>query len=208
MKTPLAIAEKLAPIIIGKISRRPPDFIVGADNPDGPYLLRWYVTPWRRWRAQADTNPTRWNRCKAAAARMLPNLYLHCFQRDDEDRALHDHPSFAVSYILRGAYIEHTIADGGIHHRNLFIAGTLRYLPAKKAHRVELFNIDTVFVQTGPNAWDARGCSPKKAHAWTIFMFGPTLREWGFHCPQRGWVHWETFTAADKPGEVGKGCDA
>lgn len=42
----------------------------------------------------------------------------------------------------------------------------------------------------------------------TLFAFGPAVREWGFHCPQRGWVHWRDFTAADKPGEIGAGCDA
>ena len=43
---------------------------------------------------------------------------------------------------------------------------------------------------------------------WTLFLFGPTVRDWGFHCPERGWVHWKEFTAAGRPGEIGKGCDA
>ena len=207
MKTSTNLAERIAAAIIPRIDgKRAPDFVIGAGSPGGPYLRRWYITPWRRWRDQAEANPTRWNRCKAAAARMLPNVYLHCFHRDDDDRALQDHPSWAVSYMIRGAYIEHTIEDGGIHRRNIFIAGHLRCLPATKAHRIELFSIDTIFVKTGPNSYDARGCSTKKACAWTLFMFGPTLREWGFHCPHRGWVPWQEFTAAGKPGEVGQGC--
>lgn len=43
---------------------------------------------------------------------------------------------------------------------------------------------------------------------WTIFVTGPRYREWGFHCADRGWVHWKKFTATDNRGEIGKGCDA
>ncbi|WP_165421915.1 hypothetical protein [Pseudoxanthomonas winnipegensis] len=43
---------------------------------------------------------------------------------------------------------------------------------------------------------------------WTLFLFGPKRREWGFHCEGKGWVPWQEFTAAGKPGEVGKGCDS
>jgi hypothetical protein len=101
---------------------------------------------------------------------------------------LHDHPSWAVSFILRGSYIEHTIAEGGIHRRQVFSAGSLRFLPTQHTHRIELLR--------GRDA------------CWTLFLFGPMVRPWGFHCPERGWVHWQAFTAAGKPGEIGPGCDA
>jgi hypothetical protein len=184
--------------------RRAPDFVVGADNPHGAYLNRWFLTPWRRWQTRlgrmAEANPTRWNRTRARLARLLPNLYLHQFLRDDDDRALHDHPSWAVSYILNGNYIEHTIEAGGIHRRRRIGAGSLRFLPTHHTHRIELnrhvdFNGDVLVL------------GPAK-HCWTLFLFGPTVREWGFHCPERGWVHWKDFTAADKPGEIGPGCEA
>ena len=42
---------------------------------------------------------------------------------------------------------------------------------------------------------------------WTVFITGPRVREWGFHCPQ-GWVHWKRFTAPGDKGSVGKGCEA
>ena len=174
---------------------RPPDFVVGADNPDGAYLNRWFLSPWRRLqttlRHKAEATPTRINRVVAHAAGWLPNLYLHQFLRDDDDRALHDHPSWAVSLMLRGQYIEHTIAAGGIHQRQVISAGTLRFLPTRHTHRIELA--------------DRRRAD---GTTWTLFLFGPTVRDWGFHCPERGWVHWKLFTAAGKPGEVGPGCDA
>jgi hypothetical protein len=43
---------------------------------------------------------------------------------------------------------------------------------------------------------------------WTIFITGPRVRQWGFYCMERGWIHWKRFTAADDPGAVGAGCDS
>lgn len=193
------------------VCRRPSDFVVGADRPGGAYLLRWYLTPWRRWQAGmghwADESPTLLRRALSGAARLLPNLYLHCFLRDDDDRALHDHPSWAASLILRGSYVEHTIARGGIHQRRQLDCGMIRFLPAGgprekgRAHRIELLRH---IVDNGDPA--VRAADPV-AICWTLFLFGPTVREWGFHCPDRGWVHWKEFTAAGNSGEIGQGCD-
>lgn len=182
-------------LILNVVCQRLPDFIVGADNPGGPYLCRWFLSPWRhlqtRLRAKAEAAPTRTNRAIARIVGWLPNLYLHHFLRDDDDRALHDHPSWAVSFMLRGSYVEHTIAAGGIHQREVISAGRIRFLPTMHTHRIELANR-----------------RPGDGSTWTLFLFGPTVREWGFHCPERGWVPWKKFTAAGKPGEMGPGCDA
>lgn len=197
--------------------QRAPDFVVGADSPGGAYLNRWYLTPWRRLQTRArDTaaaQPTRVNRAFAAALNLLPNLYLHQFLRDDDDRALHDHPSWAASLMLDGAYIEHTIAAGGIHGRQIHGAGSLRFLSTRHAHRIELLS----WADTDPAPCDEH-CDDEypsasfsmgvPAPCWTLFLFGPTVRDWGFHCPQRGWVHWREFTAQDQPGEIGPGCGA
>lgn len=180
------------------IERRDPDFIVGAADPAGPYLLRWYVTPWRRWPEQAQANPTAWRRAKACVARWLPNVYVHLFLRDDDDRALHDHPSWAMSLILDGEYIEHTIAAGGIHGRRVWREGALRLLPTRHAHRIELTRMGVA---------STHGADRISVPCVTLFVFGPVLREWGFHCPERGWVHWRDFTAPGRPGEIGGGCD-
>lgn len=175
--------------------RRAPDFIVGFDHPEGPYLRRWFLSPWRReqtrLRKRAEASPTRWNRLRAWLIGLLPNLYLHQFIRDDDDRALHDHPSWAVSLILEGAYLEHTIVAGGIHQRTRHAAGDLRFLPTRHTHRIELL---------APHGL--------REYCWTLFLFGPRLREWGFHCPEQGWIPWKQFTADGKPGEIGPGCDA
>lgn len=209
------LAAALWSVLLARVAvARPPDFVVGADSAGGPYLLRWYLTPWRRLqtrlRGGAEANPTWWNRLLARVFNCLPNLYLHKFLRDDDDRALHDHPSWAASLILGGAYIEHTIADGGIHRRRVLEAGSLRYLPTRHTHRIELIP----WADPDPAPCDehldhedgsAFSCGPA-APCWTLFLFGPTVREWGFHCPERGWVPWREFTAAGKPGEIGPGC--
>jgi hypothetical protein len=65
---------------------REPDFVIGADSPGGPYMRRWWIIPRNR----------------------FLNIYLHQILRDDDDRALHDHPWWNVSIILRGGYFECT----------------------------------------------------------------------------------------------------
>lgn len=197
-----ALAARLYAAALNRyIWNRAPDFIVGADAEGGPYLLRWYVTPWRRWRADAEAAPSAWRRVKARAAGLLPNLYVHAFLRDDDDRALHDHPSWAVSFILHGEYVEHTIAAGGIHQRVTWRAGSLRFLGTNHTHRIELPKLSYRKPGSGDEGHVPVPCI-------TVFLFGPTVRAWGFHCPERGWVPWEEFTAPGLPGEVGRGCDA
>lgn len=114
-------------------------------------------------------------------------IYVHQFLRSDDDRALHDHPWANLSILLRGSYTEHTIAAGGIEQRAIRIAGDWKLRRSgRMAHRIELHD--------GP--------------CWTLFITGPRYREWGFHCPQEGWIHWKRFTASSDPGAIGKGCDA
>lgn len=126
----------------------------------------------------------------------LFNVYLHEFLRSDDDRALHDHPWPDASILLRGAYYEHTIAAGGIEKWRLLCAPAVRVRPSGKfAHRIALL-ADALI--------DGR---PNEVPCWTLFITGPRYREWGFHCPRAGWIHWKKFTADDDIGKVGKGCD-
>jgi hypothetical protein len=113
------------------------------------------------------------------------NIYLHHFLRSDDDRAHHCHPWLSLSLILAGSYTEHTIARGGVHHRRYYSAGDLRLRSARFAHRIE--------IQPGNPCW-------------TLFITGPVVREWGFHCPH-GWVPHADFVGTD-PGDIGRGCDA
>lgn len=122
------------------------------------------------------------------------NIYLHQFVNDDEDRALHDHPWHSISFTLKGFYFEH-LPDGDFR---IWKAGSIVFRKATHLHRIALFydlaiNDAQKFVET-------------RKPAWTLFITGPNIREWGFACPQ-GWVHWKDFVLPDDQGRVGKGCD-
>jgi hypothetical protein len=134
------------------------------DLPEKPFLYRWFIPGYK--------------------SKYL-NRYLHCFCRDDEDRALHDHPWFNLSILLDGSYIEHTIDKGGVHRRTVFTAGDVKWRSPWAAHRVELLK-------------DENG-NPRPA--WSLFLTGPVMRkQWGFHCPETGWRSSHDF-------HINGGCD-
>lgn len=123
---------------------------------NGDYLYRWHILP---------KNP-------------IFNIYLHKFGRSDDDRALHDHPWYSVSFLLAGEMVEHSFK--GVRH-------VPRFLPifrtAKFAHRLELV----------------------KGPVWTIFITGPRLRSWGFYCSS-GWRYWKDFAVETSSGTE-RGCE-
>ncbi|MDP2354603.1 MAG: hypothetical protein Q8M31_00890 [Beijerinckiaceae bacterium] len=128
----------------------------------------------------------------------LFNVYLHHFLRSDDDRALHDHPWVNASLLLDGCYIEHTIKAGGVNVRTFRRAGDFVLRRASAAHRVELMATET----HGLN-----GLTFVPGACWTLFITGPRIRSWGFHCP-KGWVHWRIFTNPEDGGRtIGKGCE-
>lgn len=114
----------------------------------------------------------------------LLNVYPHRMFRSDDDRALHDHPWWNISVVLDGRYVEHRILAGGIHVRLPLGAGEIRLRSARTAHRIE--------VEPGVSAT-------------TLFLTGPVVRNWGFHCPG-GWVPHEVFVDLLDHGRVGRGC--
>ena len=135
--------------------RRPPDFIIGRAG--HAYMNRWWIIPRNRWF----------------------NIYLHEIVRDDDDRAMHDHPWANCSIILRGSYLEMTPKGEYVRKR-----GSIVFRRAIAIHRL--------VVLEGP--------------VWSLFITGPVIREWGFWCPQ-GWRHWKLFVDERDSGQVGRGCD-
>ncbi len=110
------------------------------------------------------------------------NVYLHQILRSDDDRALHDHPFHSISLMLDGGCFEVT-ARG----RRWVGPGALRFRGPWLAHRLELAN---------------RG----RRAAWTLFIRGPRIREWGFYCAS-GWVPWQRYVSLrDGGSEIGAGC--
>lgn len=105
----------LAERFIARITRRPPDFVVG--GAPAPHLRRWFVIPHNG----------------------IFNVYLHQFLRSDDNRALHDHPWANVSILLRGEYIEHTVDAGGVKRQSRFKTGDWRArFSGRIAHRIDL----------------------------------------------------------------------
>jgi len=139
-----------------QVSRRAPDFIIGGAA--NPQIKRWWVIQRNR----------------------FGNVYLHHILRSDDDRALHDHPWFNVSIVLRGGYLE--VTPAGRYWRG---RGSIVFRRATASHRLELPDIN-------------QPC-------WTLFITGPVVRNWGFHCPKR-WVPWQEFVDARDTGAVGRGC--
>jgi len=123
------------------------------------------------------------------------NIYLHQFLRPDDDRALHDHSWCWASWMLFGSYFEHRILAGGIHSRRQHKEGKWTFGLPSTAHRVEL------------RTYEDYDGSRRHIVCWTLFLTGPRVRNWGFHCPVQGWVPWQKFTDPDDSGSTGKGCD-
>lgn len=132
--------------------KRSPDLTIRDD-----YLLRWHLIPHNRWF----------------------NIYLHNIRHSDDDRALHDHPWWNVSIILKGSYREQTPYGTLFRPRwsVIFRRATARHRLIIKGNR----------------------------DAWTLFITGPKIREWGFWCPQ-GFVPWYDFVDMTNTGEIGPGC--
>lgn len=158
------LADLLIRLLL-RLSRGKPRVINGRDDASKPYLTRYFLT--RRSRDTegmdgAEAPPPTWG------------IYLHHFQRSDDDGALHNHPwSWAVSLVLKGGYSEERRVDdgcklcsfglhGGVHShvvRRRVRPWTLNFLTRRSFHRIDLL--------------DAEG-------AWTLFLVGPVVQSWGF----------------------------
>lgn len=106
------------------------------------------------------------------------NVYLHHFKGSDSDRALHDHPWASFSVMLKGELREHTAADDyvgtGRTAARTVVAGMMRFRSAKFLHRLELISDE----------------------AWTVFITGPRVREWGFLMKSGTWLRHQVVEAA------------
>lgn len=172
------IARLLLPRLRSLAARRPPDFEISRSavypaSPESIYLRRWHVVPYNRWL----------------------NVYLHNMLRDD-DTVPHDHPYFSVGLMLDGELRENYVMrpdreapyvrgqDGAYHlvySTRLLRAGDVVWRSWHFAHQL---------------------CVPPGG-AWTLFVTGPRVRDWGFWCP-RGWIRRADYEERT-PGPEGTG---
>lgn len=109
------------------------------------------------------------------------NIYFHEFVGSDDDRALHDHPWNSLSWVLKGQALEFVQVSNNLQSLELVMEGDFVRRRAEHMHRLELINNE---------------------HMYTLFITSRKIREWGFNCPGKGWVHWEEFCAPDGKGDI------
>jgi len=177
MRLPRFITTALFRALTATVAlKRPRDVAIGGD--ENPYMLRWWVIPRNKWF----------------------NVYLHHFLRPDDDRALHDHPWWNLSLLLKGHYWEILPCNPdkplGPSYSTMRTAGAMVFRRPEAAHRIDLDVDYAAAVSAGRDVY--RSC-------WTLFITGPRIRDWGFWCPQ-GWRPWTKFVDMKNPGKVGPGC--
>ena len=134
--------------------KRKPDQVINSTQPfaqhheNEVYLNRWFLIPKNH----------------------LFNIFLHEFRRSDDDRAMHDHPWWSVSFLLKGEMLEHQL------NKKRLIPWMFPVIrSAKFCHKLELI----------------------KGPVWTIFITGPNIRSWGFYTVA-GWSHWKAFLGIEE----------
>jgi len=118
----------------------------------GAYLSRWSIL---------DAGP-------------LGRISLHHFNRSDEDQELHTHPRrWAIALQLAGGYVEERRVGNDVR-RIRRAPGSLVFLRADTAHRVDLLDA-------------ANG-------SWSLILTGPVVASWGFS-DRRTWrfTPWRDF---------------
>jgi hypothetical protein len=118
------------------------------------------------------------------------NVFLHKFLKGDPDD-VHDHPWPYATLILKGGYYEWVPEfdrDGRMfgQRRHWRGPGHFRISCPGSYHRIEL---------------------KEGVTAWTLFMPGPHLREWGFLTgkdPQTDWEHNEAYLTRRSLGKTNK----
>jgi hypothetical protein len=169
------LTRKLADFIFKNKPKRKPDFLIGPNSAD-PYMERWWIIPRNKYL----------------------NIYLHHMRHDDDDRAPHDHPWWSISLCL----------DGKIQEERMFVKedtgdSNTGYTDTY-GRNWETNNVQKGDIVLRPSYYTHRLVLPE-GNAWTLFITGPRMRHWGFHCP-RGFVTWENFTDPKDKGAVGRGC--
>lgn len=163
----MSLRQRILTWAQGYATSRPPDFVVGDRQ-----LERWWLIPRNR----------------------IFNIYLHRFNGSDEDRALHDHMYYNLSWILGPSGYWEKLFTAPPKSGEPLPSTRMRWLRAESltlrrpslAHQVILTSSDPVY---------------------TIFVTGPRVRQWGFWCPGIGWRHWREFVSDRDAGQVGKGCE-
>jgi len=165
MSTAFRIGEKLLKAFASRLPER------RIEIKGELYLRRWYVLG-KMPDELADLWPP--NQRPVERHGWLPTTYLHCFHLPDADRALHNHPWVGRGLILLGGYVEERSAG---HPRE----GRAPYFRAMRPGALQLVEPDTFHRVT--DLFEDR--------AWTLFVVGERVTEWGYWCKDRFVPHKE-----------------
>lgn len=159
--SPELVASRVIPMAQhGKLKQVPDSPLKHADG--SLYMDRWFLI-----------EPSIWT--------FGIQVRLQCLYSSDADRELHDHPSWNISWILRNSYTE-IIPRMGWDAEPMWIG-----VPSEWTHERWRDPGDVVFRRA---RYRHRIVVPQGQAVWTIFVFGPWQRHWGF-TTIHGWVWWK-----------------
>jgi len=173
------VIEKLIDRLIAYAKQTPYSHI-------GDYMERYWIVPYAYERKLRFVDrPFGWLLQKLGIA-----VRIHHILRSDDDRALHDHPWWYVSLILRGWYMEVTPVydESGLYsHRDLkaYHPGALLFRRATAKHRLIIPTLD------------ATDGTRRDQSCWTLFITGPYKQRWGFYPYLRTKIYWKEYVATD-----------
>lgn len=150
------------------------------------FLVKWFSKIWVRkdiMNCEGDVYLRRWMVLRSENI----NVYLHCFERSDEDRCLHCHPWPFLSLILWRGYWEHTeeVAPCILPHQKVRPSPMLYSIPVKKRKWPGM-------ILWRPATWKHRVELVSKNRSWTLVVRFNRTREWGFY-PGGKFVHFSQW---------------
>jgi len=141
-------------------------------------------------------------------------LCVHELRRSDYDRALHDHPWWFVSLVLRGGYWEEYhladvprwgdpfMQDGvtsfEVRSTRWRGVGSVAFRPARWRHKVRLLTKATSHAYLTDAEYERSRLDPDRDRsipAWTLILMGPRVRRWGFWVDGK-WCWWRRHDPA------------
>lgn len=179
MRLPRLLTAAIRTQLLRRVANaRTSDFEVVRGDDRQVYLRRWWVIP-------------RNNRF---------NIYLHNMLRSD-DPILHDHMYWSFSVILTDGIRERWVEDPqGMRDKELpYHEGEPVRLKLENYARERTFHEGDLVLRSAEMAHQL--IIEEGEPAWTLFITGPRIKDWGFYCP-KGWRHWSKYVALGRDPSV------
>lgn len=143
------------------------------------YMERWWILRYRTWKWLK-----RWPRLGYL---FRLSARLHHILRSDNDRQAHDHPWWTISIILKHGYIEWV----PLKSRRGFVVGTRdRHADTEPMRAIHRLPGDIVF-RRATDRHKLQMLHPDGA--WSMFIMGPWVQDWGFYMPNVGKIWWRRY---------------